>query len=249
MGTVTSDPLNRLEAAAPYTPVPLFVHQHGLVAGARYSPEPVPASVLATLHEAEREAVASTGSAGAAAFAAGRIALRAALLALPRAPEAIGAIGRTERGAPMPPAGYVASVTHKDGIALALATVDRGQRVGIDLETLTPERKHLVLRVLRDEELRDVEAAAPELRWREIIIRFAIKEAVYKAVDAHLCHTLDFKEVSVDLSQNTSRSDGFGVVLVRLHLSRKIVPLTLEATYAAYRNYVIATSLATPVVI
>lgn len=247
MGTVTSDPLNRLEAVAPYTPVPLFVHQHGLVAGARYSPDPMPTSVLATLHEAEREAVASAGSAGAAAFAAGRIALRAALLALPRAPEAIGAIGRTERGAPIPPAGYVASVTHKDGIALALAAVDRGQCVGVDLETLTPKRKHLALRVLRDEELHDVEAVAPELRWREIMTRFSIKEAVYKAVDAYLSHTLDFKEVSVDLSQSTLKSDGFEVALVKLHSSRKAVPRILEATFAAYGNYVITTAQTSPV--
>jgi 4'-phosphopantetheinyl transferase EntD len=124
--------------------------------------------------------------------------MREALRTLGSAPTP-GPILATERGAPALPEGFVGSISHKDGIALALVARDQGQRLGIDIETVAPVREHIASHVLRPEELAAVEELSRDLWWRQVIIRFSLKEASYKAVDAYVGGELGFKSFSTRL--------------------------------------------------
>jgi len=240
------NPLDRLRGTS-YTAISLFEHQHGFVAGVQYGLGPVPAAALSILEPAERDAGVTHGSTGFAEFVGGRLALRAALMSLPRPPEVVGALLRTTRGAPMPPPGFVASVTHKAGLALGLAAADSGQQVGVDLEALEPERMQLARRILRDDEIRDVDLAARELRWQEVLIRFSVKEAVYKAVDSCMVgHELDFKTISVHEAVQEPIVDGFRVAAVALHGAASLTGISVEASYRVFGGYIIATAKAFP---
>lgn len=98
-----------------------------------------------------------------------------------------------ERGAPILPPGFVGSVSHKGGLAAALLADDDGWRVGLDLEVAAPPRADIAPRILTAREL----AALPD-RGRAVTLRFAIKEAIYKAVDPFVQRYVAFKEVELD---------------------------------------------------
>ena len=120
-------------------------------------------------------------------FAAGRAALRAAL-------GRDVAILPDDRGAPVLPAGFVGSLSHKDGLAAALVAPDAGARVGVDLEHAAPSRQPIERRILTAREQAAITGA-------RITLAFAIKEAIYKAIDPFLRRYVGFTEVDLDLSE------------------------------------------------
>ena len=142
-------------------------------------------------------------------FIGGRLALRKALASL-GAPT--GAVLADDRGAPILPAGFRGSISHKDSVAVALATPDEGWSVGIDVEIFEPERLSIARKVLRDDELGALEALPEGHRWRDVLLRFSAKEAIYKAIDPTLRRYVTFKEVAVWPS-------GDGSMAVELFLS------------------------------
>lgn len=177
-----SKPFGALEAAPLWTPVRL----DGLVAGALYGVRFVrgPASEAAaeTVGPAARAAATTFGPARRAEFFAGRLALGAACAALGR-PIDLDAPPRTPRGAPTVPRGIAASVAHKDDVAVALARQDDGSCVGLDLEVVAPDRLRAAPAVLLPAESEALAAAPASRRSVELLVRFAVKEAIYKAVD------------------------------------------------------------------
>jgi 4'-phosphopantetheinyl transferase EntD len=127
-------------------------------------------------------------------FAAGRRALC----------EALGEtveIGRDDRGAPIVPRGH-GSIAHKAGpdrvIAAAIAA---DHLVGIDVERAVPPRQAIERRILTPREL----AALGDDR-RQVSLVFAIKEAIYKAVDPVVRRYVGFTEVELDLAARTVTS-------------------------------------------
>jgi 4'-phosphopantetheinyl transferase EntD len=124
----------------------------------------------------------------ASTFAAGRRALCEAL------GETIE-IGRDDRGAPVVPRGH-GSIAHKAGpervIAAAIAA---DHLVGIDLERAHAPRQPIERRILTPREL----AVLGDDR-RQVSLVFAIKEAIYKAVDPVVRRYVGFTEVEVDLA-------------------------------------------------
>lgn len=166
---------------------------------------------------------------------AGRRALRAALaeagLAVPA--EAIGADGR---GAPVVPAGAVGSISHKADRAIALAAAASGQTVGIDLEQRGPRRIDLSRRVLTPEELDAIADLEPGARGEHVLRAFAIKEAVYKAIDPFLHRYVGFQEVAVWPGPD-------GAVRVE---PRGAWGLAVEAAWLATDAHWIATAVARP---
>lgn len=235
-----------LNSAQPYVPVTLVRHPHGTIVGSRVGTSRIPLQALAMLHPLEREAAMMSGQVAAPEWVAGRIALKKALADVGIV-TVIPPILSTSHGAPETPEGFVGSITHKGGVALALAARDRGQRVGIDLETMEQDRGRLATRVLRGEELQALEAVAPAVRSREIVARFSIKEAVYKALHGFLRRPVDFTEltVGVPLVADTAAEE-FRDVSIRLHLSQNDGDYDVAATCMNCGDYVVSTAEVRP---
>jgi phosphopantetheine--protein transferase-like protein len=126
----------------------------------------------------------------------GRLALRAALADLGIA--APDAIVSTPRGAPRLPAGVVGSISHKPSLAVALAARGGdGATVGVDVELPRPFRYDVSERVLGDEERHRIDALDAAAREKEVLVAFAAKEAIYKALDPWLARRVLFREAVI----------------------------------------------------
>lgn len=148
------------------------------------------------LHPDEQAWAAALSPARRATWIAGRRALRAALAELD--PVAAAApLPVDERGAPVVPAGLVGSISHKRDLAVAIAGLDDGWRLGIDLEQLGPRRIDVAPRVLTAAELTALASVTGGARELAVLRAFSLKEAVYKAIDPYLRRHVGFREVAV----------------------------------------------------
>jgi len=148
-------------------------------------------AALAELHPDEREVAGRLAPVRRREWVAGRRALHRGLGG------AADPILIDERGAPRMPAATVGSVSHKRDLAVALIAPDHGWTVGVDLELDRPRRVDIARKVLTPGELAATAALDAEARAREVLLRFALKEAVYKAIDPHLRRYVGFLEVAV----------------------------------------------------
>ncbi len=149
---------------------------------------------LAELHPGERERAATLAPLRRREWVAGRRALRRALVTPYEVP-----FFADDRGAPQLPRGVVGSVSHKRALAVALAAPDDGWTVGVDLEPARrePGRVDIASRVLTPAERAIADALAGASRERAVLLAFALKEALYKAIDPHLRRYVGFQEVAV----------------------------------------------------
>jgi 4'-phosphopantetheinyl transferase EntD len=159
--------------------------------------EPVPGEALARLHP--REAALATAERGRRQIelAGGRLAWRAAAAHLGIDPDfaLLADSGRV----PLAPPGLSVSLTHKEDLALALVARDTDGLVGVDLEGGARDRSSIRTRVCRPEELREVDALPEADRWPNVMVRFAVKEAVYKAIAPRLGRFFGFQAARVDV--------------------------------------------------
>jgi 4'-phosphopantetheinyl transferase EntD len=155
-------------------------------------------------------------------FVSGRTALRS-LLGEPVA------IVSDDRGAPVLPAGWVGSISHKAAHAAALVAPAGEGFVGIDIEIAAPARQAIEKRILTPREQQSVTG-------RDVTLRFAIKEAIYKAVDPIVRRYVGFTEVELDVAP-----DGSCVVHV-LDASR--LPVVVEAWWQERDGLWLATARA-----
>ena len=197
----------------------VLVDVPAVAAGLGVPVPPALESLLATLPAQERAICARWAPKRQATFAAGRHALRLALVeaGVVDDVDAVGAIGRDDRGAPVLPDHLAhlrraVSITHKDSVAGALVVVDSAGvdtvAVGCDLE-LDPESgrdRHsmagLARQVLSPHELQAlVDAAHQPLddrsHRRAVLERFSLKEALYKGLDPFVRRHVGFLEVGV----------------------------------------------------
>ena len=132
--------------------------------------------------------------AGTPTFAAGRRALC----------EALGEqleIARDDRGAPVVPRGH-GSIAHKAGPERTIAAaIWSPALVGIDVERALPPRQPIEQRILTPRE-----QAAFGADRRQVSLAFAIKEAIYKAVDPVVRRYVGFTEVELDLDAGRATS-------------------------------------------
>ncbi len=162
---------------------------HGLCVGIAL-PEDDAASgaALDRLLPAERAHAGSLAPARRTTFVGGRLALREAL---GRAGLDAPAVLPDDRGAPRLPAGIAGSISHKR--ALAVALVGAGDAtLGVDVELFDRlPRADIARHVLTEDERPEVTDV------RELLVRFSIKEAIYKAIDPHVRRFVGFQEVAV----------------------------------------------------
>jgi enterobactin synthetase component D len=215
-------------ALLPWQPVPWIAHPWGAVWGVAIPDGAPPREVIARLHPEEQAAAEGMPPLRVPTWVAGRLALAAALgeLGAPRV-----ALLSTPRGAPAVPRGFVGSVSHKKRVAAAIACVDTGACVGVDVEQAAPLRYDIARHVLGPEEIAVVDALPPELRWRGVVARFSIKESIYKAIDPFVRRYVGFKEAHVELGDE-ARGDGAREARVRLSLAEGEGPFAVEATWS-----------------
>jgi enterobactin synthetase component D len=141
------------------------------------------------------------------------------------------AIARDDRGAPVLPAGWVGSISHKHERAAALIAPADAGFVGVDLETAAPARQAIERRILTPREQQALREP------REVTLRFAIKEAIYKAVDPIVRRYVGFTEVELEL-------DTDGNVAVHV-LDTARLPVVVEAWWQERDGLWLATARAT----
>jgi phosphopantetheine--protein transferase-like protein len=134
-------------------------------------------------------------------FIGGRVALRAAMAAVGAGPaESAAPVLRTPRGAPAVPSGFVASISHKREIAVALAAraeLTPRTTIGVDVEIPRSLRTNIAPRVLTADEQATLADLDPAARDAELLFRFAAKEAIYKALDPWVQRMVAFQEVEI----------------------------------------------------
>jgi 4'-phosphopantetheinyl transferase EntD len=177
----------------------------------------------AALSDQERAHVATLAPLRRVTWAGGRLALRAALAEAGARREELGAlIGATGRGAPALPAGFAGSISHKNTVAVALASrADGDTTLGVDVELERERRVDISTRVLTDDERAALAAMDHEARPREVLAAFATKEAIYKALDPWVQRYVAFQEVSL------ARGAG-GARVAALRLTRREGPFSVE---------------------
>ncbi len=144
----------------------------------------------------------------------GRIALRRATRGLEvQCPP----IFSTERGAPALPERIHGSIAHKHTVAVALAATraETTCGVGVDVEHLEPMRFDITRRVLGDAEIAALSRLRDTPADHVVRVAFAVKEAVYKAIDPTCRRYVAFREVEVDVDACARE----GEVEVKLGLS------------------------------
>ena len=183
------------------------------------------------LHPDELAAAAALSPVRAREHLAGRAALRQALATFTITDG--DAIGVDDRGAPILPAGFVGSVSHKGNLAAAIVAPADGARIGIDLERRGPMRIDIAPRIMTARELATL-PADPVARAAAVLLHFSVKEAIYKAIDPFpfVRRYVGFQEVELAF-------DEAGAVTVT-----SAFPLAIAASYREHVGHWLATARA-----
>lgn len=222
--------MNPLAPGSPPRPTPdayeVAFHRalpHGVVSGVVLpaTAEPVPKEVLDRLHPHEAAWASTLKGFRQTSFVGGRLALRAARRQV-GAP--LGPVLPDARGTPILGEGWTVSVSHKTTLAVGIAARDADGTVGIDLEDREPVRLRIADRVLRPAELATL-ADLPEHRaWQALLLRFSLKESIYKALDPYVRRYVAFDEAEVEVQTD-------GRAQVTLHLAQGEGPFVVDARY------------------
>ncbi len=178
------------------------------------------AAALAALPAAEQAHARTYGEVRRRDLVIGRTALHLALddFSTPILPD--------DRGAPVLPRGWVGSVSHKDTRGIAIIAPASAGWVGIDLERAAASKQDIARRILTPLE----QAQLPD-RGSAVTLRFAIKEAIYKAIDPTLRRYVGFTEVELELGADTC-------------IVRSELPFVIEATWREHAGHWLATARA-----
>jgi 4'-phosphopantetheinyl transferase EntD len=182
--------------AAPFATAFTLALPHGRCVGVALPPEwdARADTALAELAPAARAHAAGLAPRRRLTWVGGRLALGRAAAALGAA---AGALLPDAAGAPQLAAGLVGSVSHKTELAVALLDRADGWSRGVDLEALAPPRERIARRVLTEAERAGVDALAPAARWEAILLRFSLKEALYKALHPFVRRYVGFLEAEL----------------------------------------------------
>lgn len=213
------------------TPFDVAFHHasaHGVLAAVHIpdAPDPVPAAVLASLPGPEAEFAKTLGGFRQVSFVGGRIALRAACTQLGHQ---VPPILPDERGRPVLPGALAGSISHKRDLAVGMVSSSTHGTLGIDLEDYAPARLGIASHVLCDAEHQAIADLPENRRWIALLVRFSIKESVYKALDPYVQRYVAFKEAHVE-------PDLEGAARVELALAGGEGPFAVDARYEWLRG-------------
>jgi 4'-phosphopantetheinyl transferase EntD len=207
---------------------------HGILCGVNLDDSDINWSnaALECLHQDEISYAKSLKGYKQRTWLAGRVATKHALI---NYTDVNSAILSDPFGSPIPPDGYVLSITHKDDIAIGLVAVDRGQHVGVDFEHFEPMRTGIISRVLRDEELEMINEMPESRQWISGLISFSAKEAIYKAIAPHLKRYVGFKELALSIKVD-------GIIDVTWHLEKGPTPTAIDVRYIWHKKGVLTSA-------
>jgi 4'-phosphopantetheinyl transferase EntD len=214
-----------------------LVLEHGRCVGIRIPADPDELLALAEsrLPPDERAVALSLPAMRRRSWIGGRAALREALA---RAGLDAPAVLSDDRGAPVFPAHVVGSVSHKAELAAALVAAAAGARIGVDLEVDGPRAIDIATKVLTEGELAEIAGFEGDERTREVLLRFSLKEAIYKAIDPFVRRYVGFREV-------TARPRASGVVDVTAGLRVGEGPFAIDACWRRFDGLVVTSARAT----
>ena len=109
-----------------------------------------------------------------------------------------------------------------------VASADLGT-LGVDVEEYTPVRKNIAGAILTETEISDIAELDDQRRWIATLMRFSIKESIYKAIDPYVNRYVGFHEAQVT-------PDLHGRAAVSLHLARGEGPFAVDARYGWLRG-------------
>jgi 4'-phosphopantetheinyl transferase EntD len=234
-----------IQRMLPYKALSVGTVGRWVIAGVCYDRVIVPPAALLHLGRVERKIVEELSTYARPAFVAGRLALRAALNAVPGSPTCPEGFRRATDGAPALPGGFMGSITHKACLALAVAGADCGVGVGIDLESKLPERSKLSDRILNADEMKELRLLSPCDLWPEVLARFSLKEAAFKSLTAPLRYAIhSFKQMSVRMSGIVRSTGVFQDADIEIASDRLPVALVVHGMVALLGKQVLALSWA-----
>jgi len=196
---------------------------HGILAAIHLPPttDELPTNILHRLHSDEREFVETLSDRRRIEWVGGRLAARVAASALGTD---LGALLSDERGAPKAPKGLSVSISHKSNLALALVARKKNGALGLDFEHTDRDRAHIAPKILRPDELIAVDALHEDRRWNGVLLRFAMKEAIYKALAPRHRRYIGFDEAEVSNFKD-------GEAKIQLFLTSGPSPTSIEGRY------------------
>jgi 4'-phosphopantetheinyl transferase EntD len=193
-------------------------------------------AALAELPAAARAFAAELPPVRRLTFAGGRLALGRAAAQLSLAP---GDLLPDAAGAPRVPAGAVGSVSHKATLAVALLDRADGWSRGVDLEICDVPRERITGRVLTEAEQRAIADLPPAEHWPAVLLRFSLKEALYKALHPFVRRYVAFAEAE-------AAPDAGGGCAVALRLTGGEGPFEVDAAWLRAGDLVLTTCRVRP---
>lgn len=124
----------------------------------------------------------------------------------------------------MIPSSLAGSISHKRDLAIGMASQSANGTVGVDLEDYAPARPGIASHVLSEAEQAAIAELPENRRWIALLVRFSIKESVYKALDPYVHRYVGFHEAMVD-------PDLQGSARVELNLANGEGPFEVDARY------------------
>jgi len=124
---------------------------------------------------------------------------------------------KDEHGRPQVPKGFLGSISHKQRTGVALVSPRHigsslpKQGIGVDIEQTYSKRINIAKKVLTIGERNDLGKLNGVTRDEEVLLRFSLKECVYKAMHPLICQWVGFQEAEI-----TPHDDGTAVVKLNL---------------------------------
>eukprot|EP00542_Grammatophora_oceanica_P009370 CAMPEP_0194027244 /NCGR_PEP_ID=MMETSP0009_2-20130614/1415_1 /TAXON_ID=210454 /ORGANISM="Grammatophora oceanica, Strain CCMP 410" /LENGTH=304 /DNA_ID=CAMNT_0038666231 /DNA_START=196 /DNA_END=1110 /DNA_ORIENTATION=- len=162
------------------------------------------------LHPAEVAYGASqTSDKARKSFFLGRLAMREALR-LEQHSTAVSIL-KDEHGRPTVPNGYIGSISHKENVGVALvATCEKTPNpkvgIGIDIEQTVSGKRNIAPRVLTPSEIETLGRLKGISKEQEVMLRFSLKESIYKAMHPLVCQYVGFQEAEITPHQDGTAS-------------------------------------------
>jgi|ERR1711957_656176 len=136
---------------------------------------------------------------------------------LPCVPSLGPSILKDQYGRPQVPTGYIGSISHKKNIGVALVSTSNDgslpptRGIGVDIEQTFSRRTDIAKRVLTEREIKNLGKIKGVTRDEEVLLRFSLKECVYKAMHPLICQWVGFKEAEI-----TPNDDGTAIIKLNL---------------------------------
>jgi len=127
---------------------------------------------------------------------------------------------KDEHGRPQVPNGFIGSISHKQTTGVALiATLPADAEtqshptigVGIDIEQSFSRRRNIAKKILTPNELEDLGGLDGVTHDEEVLLRFSLKESVYKAMHPLISQFVGFQEAEIK-----PHNDGTATVYLNL---------------------------------